>query len=124
MNDIQKRFLLFLCGCIMVRFIFVYIAKNYEEYLQTMGKIALIPAIGFFYIFFTNSRKTGDEVFGDKIWWNTLRPIHGALYGIFSYMAMTNNKNSWVVLLLDVMIGLFSFLFFHYNEGNFSQLIE
>ena len=29
-----------------------------------------------------NLRKTGLEVFGDKIWWNNLRPIHGILYGL------------------------------------------
>ena len=87
-----------------------------------MGSVAIIPAIGFFYIYFTNSRQTGDEVFGDKIWWNDLRPIHGTLYLLFALFALNSNPNSWLILLLDVIIGLSAFLYFHYNEGNMSKL--
>ena len=122
MNNIQKRFLLFICGCILVRSLFVIIAKKYIDYLPKMGLIAILPAIGFFYIYFTNSRKTGDEVFGDKIWWNSLRPVHGALYSIFAYMALQKDPNAWIILLLDVIIGLSGFLYFHHSEGNFSKL--
>lgn len=122
MNNIQKRFLLFICGCILSRSIFVIIAKKYIDYLPIMGGIALIPAIGFFYIYFTNSRKTGNEVFGDKIWWNDLRPIHGTLYLLFGLFALNSKPNSWIILLFDVIIGLSAFLFFHYNEGNMSKL--
>jgi hypothetical protein len=102
----------------------VYLAKKHTEYLPIMGKLAIIPMIGFFYIFFTNSRKTGDEVFGEKIWWNHLRPIHGTLYAVFVYMALKKDTNAWIPLLLDVMIGLSSFLLFHYKEGNFKKLLE
>jgi hypothetical protein len=122
MNNIQKRFLLFICGCILTRSIFVIIAKKYTDYLPIMGFSALIPAIGFFYIYFTNSRKTGDEVFGEKIWWNDLRPIHGTLYLLFALFAFNSNPNSWIILLFDVIIGLSAFLYFHYNEGNMSKL--
>jgi hypothetical protein len=122
MNNIQKRFLLFICGCILTRSLFVLIAKNYIEYLPIMGSIAILPAIGFFYIYFTNSRQTGNEVLGDKIWWNSLRPIHGTLYAVFAYMALQKNPNAWIILLLDVIIGLSGFLYFHYSEGNLSKL--
>ncbi len=76
MNNIQKRFLLFLLGCIPVRLSFMLIAKNYTNYLKIMSYFALTISIGFFYIFSTGSRTTGTETFGDKIWWNNLRPIH------------------------------------------------
>jgi hypothetical protein len=123
MNDIQKRFILFLFGCIGTRSLLVYIAKTTNKtILMYMGYLALLPAIGFFYLFLTGSRQTGAEVFGGKIWWNDLRPIHSILYGLFAYLAITKNKNAWKVLLIDVLIGLFSFLIFHYNEGNFSKL--
>ena len=115
MNNIQKRFLLFLIGCIGTRSLFVYLAKNMnKQFLQYMGYLALLPAIGFFYIYFTNSRKTGAEVFGDKIWWNQLRPIHGSLYALFAYNAINGNPNAYIYLLVDVLIGLISFLGFHY----------
>ena len=124
MNDIQKRFLLFMLGCILVRSMFVVIAKENIDYLPILGSLAFLPAFGFFYIYFTNSRQTGNEVFGDKIWWNNLRPVHGFLYAFFGLLAINSNPNSWILLLLDVIIGLSAFLIFHYKEGNFSKLIQ
>ena len=118
MNTIQKRFLLFLFGCIGTRSLFVYLAKNASKtYLRYMGYLAILLAIGFFYLFLTGSRKTGPEVFGDKIWWNNLRPIHGLMYALFAYHAINGNDYAWVYLLIDVIIGLASFLIFHYNNS-------
>lgn len=122
MNSIQKRFILFLCGCMFVRTLLVIIAKNYPQYLPMMGIPALLIAMGFFYIYLFDKRKTGGEVLGEKIWWNHLRPIHGSLYVIFSIMALQENKDAWIVLLLDVIIGLGAFLHFHYVSGNFQYL--
>ena len=125
MNTIQKRFLLFLIGCIGTRSLFVYLAKNAsEKYLIYMGYLALLPAIGFLYIYFSGARKTGGEVFGEKIWWNNLRPIHSALYFTFAYNAINGNPNAWIYLLIDVVIGLISFLTFHFYNGDFKKLIE
>lgn len=114
MEAIHKRFLLFLIGCIGTRSLFVYIAKNVDiKWLKYMGYLALLPAIGFSYIFLTGSRQTGAEVFGDKIWWNNLRPIHALLYFLFAYNAIIGNTNAWIYLLVDVIFGLTSFLVFH-----------
>ena len=123
MNTIQKRFLLFLVGCIGTRSLLVYLAKNVNTTnLKYMGYLSLLPAIGFFYLFFTGSRKTGQEVFGDKIWWTNLRPVHGFLYFLFSYNAINGNPNAWIYLLVDVIIGLISFLSFHYYNNDFTKL--
>jgi hypothetical protein len=125
MNTIQKRFLLFLFGCIGTRALFVFVAKNVDTpYLQYLGYLALLPAIGFFYIYFTGSRKTGAEVFGSKIWWNDLRPIHGLLYLLFASNAIMGNKSAWIYLLVDVVFGLISFLTFHYYNGDFTKLLQ
>ena len=124
MNTIQKRFLLFLFGCIGTRSLLVYLAKTTNKtYLNYMGYLALLPAIGFFYIYFTGSRQTGAEVFGEKIWWNNLRPVHGTLYALFAYNAITGNLNAYLYLLVDVLIGLTSFLIFHYYNGDFKLLL-
>ena len=114
MTNTQKRFMLFLVGCIGIRSLLVYIAKTTNKhFLKIMGYLALLPAFRFFYIYFTGSRKTGMEVFGDKIWWNNLRPIHGALYSLFAYNAINGNSNAYMYLLVDVLFGLVSFLVYH-----------
>ena len=118
MDDISKRIFLFLGGCITTRLLLVYMAytfavKNSWLHLQVMGFLALIPALGFAIIYLGQYRKTGPEVFGDRIWWNDLRPVHAALYAIFAYMAITKNKHAWKVLLVDVVIGLTAFIVHH-----------
>jgi hypothetical protein len=123
MNNLQKRIALFLIGCIGTRTLLVYIAKHAPPTLLTyMGYIALFPAFGFFYLFLSGTRTTGAEVFGDKIWWNNLRPIHGILYAMFAYHAIHKHSNAWMYLLADVIIGLLSFLYFHYTQGHFIPL--
>ena len=123
MNDIQKRFLLFIIGCIGTRSLFVYLAKNASsKYLEIFGYLALLPAIGFMYIYLTDSRQTGAEVFGEKIWWNDLRPLHSLLYFLFAYNAIIGNNKAWMYLLVDVIIGLVSFFIFHFKNGDFKKL--
>jgi hypothetical protein len=123
MNDMQKRFALFLIGCIGTRLLFVYIAKTIGlKYLPYLGFLALLPAIGFMYIYITGARKTGAEVFGGKIWWNDLRPIHALFYTMFAIMAIRRNPMAWIWLLVDVSFGLTSFLIFHSKNGDFSKL--
>ena len=70
------------------------------------------------YLYITGSRKTGPEVFGDKIWWNDLRPVHSILYFLFAYNAIIGNKQAWIYLLVDVLFGLTSFLTHHYLSGH------
>lgn len=124
MNNIQKRFILFLFGCIGTRILFVFIAKNVSlNILPYLGYLALIPVLGWLYIIFTHSRETGLEVFGEKIWWKSIRPIHIIFYSVFAYLAINKNKNAWVALLTDVTFGLSAFLFHHYSSGNFHKLI-
>ena len=123
MNNIKQRMLMFLIGCIGVRSIFVVIAKYINtNYLKYLGFLALLPAIGFMYIYLTGSRTTGREVFGDKIWWNNLRPIHSILYFLFAYNAIIGNKQAWIYLMVDVLFGLISFLIYHYLKGDFYYL--
>ena len=125
MNTLQKRLLLFLIGCIGLRSLFVVIAKYVNtSYLKYLGYLALLPAIGFLYIYLTGARKTGAETFGEKIWWNNLRPVHAILYLLFAYNALIGNKRAWIYLLADVLFGLLSFLIHHYLNGDFSKLLN
>jgi hypothetical protein len=94
-----------------------------KKYLPLLGYLSLIPAIGFAYIFIFGKRKKGGETFGQKIWWNKVRPIHSILYLIFAYLAITKNNNAYLPLLIDVIIGLLGFFIYHYNNNSFKKLI-
>lgn len=110
--DVQtKRTLLFLFGCMGSRLALVWIAYKYPKLLRPLGFMALAIAFGFMYIYVNGLRKTGVEVFGDRIWWNDLRPVHALLWGTFAYMAINNmHEHAWKVLLLDVSIGFIAYL--------------
>jgi len=111
MDVATKRLLLFLIGCIGMRSLFAYVAKIANiGLLRVMGWIALIPAVGFMYLYLTGARKTGAEVFGEKIWWNSLRPVHALMYFAFAWLAITGARGTaWKVLAADVVLGLGAF---------------
>lgn len=112
---LMERRLLFLLGCIPLRVALAYyVLGKPSEYMYVI--LASI-GMGFLYIYLTNSRKTGVEVFGGKIWWNNLRPIHGVLYLVAAYYLWKGeNKISATILTLDVVIGLSSFMLFHLQQ--------
>lgn len=97
--------------CVIVRFLLVILAKNInKDKLPILGYITLIPAIGFISLYLTDSRKTGLEVKGKSIWWNKFRPIHGILYLLFAIYAIKKESNSWIILLIDVIIGIILYI--------------
>jgi hypothetical protein len=125
MSNLQKRMLLFLLGCIPTRLFFVYLAKTVSlSYLPILGYLALLPAFGFTYLFFSGKRTSGPETFGEKIWWNNLRPLHALLYFVFAYQAIYQMKSAWLYLLADVIFGLFSFLVYHYRNGDIQTVLK
>ena len=114
MNDLQKRILLFLGLCIPSRFLLAYIAKVLPlQYLPLMGILLLGPVIGWIYIYITNSRNSGLETFGAPIWWNYMRPIHAFLYFICALLAFNKNPRAYMLIIIDTIIGLLSFLKYH-----------
>lgn len=125
LSNLQARFFLFMFGCIGSRLLFT-LASYYSPIwiLQILGFVALIPVIGWFYIIFIGSRDTGLEVFGDKIWWKNLRPIHMILWGFFSFLAINGNRSAWIVLLVDTVFGITSFLCYHGMTGNLEKMLK
>jgi hypothetical protein len=122
-NNIRKRFILFLFGCIGLRIFMVYFAKTSSfENVKLLAYVTLIISFGFVYLFLSGKRKTGAEIFGDKIWWNNLRPLHAFLYFLFSYNVLVLNKKSWEILALDVIIGFIAFINYHSSVGNFNKI--
>jgi len=108
---------LFLGLCIPIRCWFVYLAKEGTTVtqLRLMAWLSIIPAIGFVYYWWTGTRKTGLEVFGNRIWWNNIRPIHAALYAGFAWAVLVQNNRSlaWKLLATDVGVGVASAVMHH-----------
>ena len=114
MNTIQKRFSLFAI-CILLRLLLVIIAKYInQQYLKYFGIIGAIIGLSFIYLYFSKSRLTGAEVFGEKIWWHKFRIIHGILYLIFAYLSFNIPNKAWIPLLIDVTLGFLLFIHYHY----------
>jgi hypothetical protein len=124
MTPLQKRFALFLGGCIPVRLALVIIAmKLPQRYLPIMGLVALLPAIGFIYLYLTGGRKVGMETQGMPIWWSEFRIIHGLFYLSFAIYALNQLTDAYQFLLADVAVGLLLFIGHHYSAGSFSHLV-
>lgn len=114
MKASDKSALLFILGCIPARVALAYVAKTHTEWLRPLAAVALAIGLGFLFIYFTDARKSGAETFGQPIWWNDLRPLHGALYLAFATAAMAGRKDAWVILTIDVMVGAAAFVHHHY----------
>ena len=121
---LRLRFWLFMIGCIGSRSLFTVLAAYASRpWLRILGGLALVPVIGWLYIVFIGRRDTGLEVFGDRIWWKNLRPIHLLLWSFFVYLAFQGNTHAWLVLAIDTLFGLLSFLIHHYQNGHLQVML-
>lgn len=122
---LRLRFWLFLLGCIGSRSVFTLLASKAScAWLRLLGGLALGPVLGWFYLVFVGRRDTGLEVFGDRIWWTRLRPLHMLLWAFFAYLALgLCHPYAWVVLAVDTAVGLISFLAHHAQEGNLRVML-
>jgi len=117
----KELFLLFIFGCMGARLFLVYAAKNIiRKYLPIMGYLAALPSFGFAYAYITGGRSEG--AFGQKTWWNDLRPVHAVLYGLFAWNAINKRAGSWKFLFADAILGLISFLIYHWSNGNIQKM--
>lgn len=116
-----KRLLVYLIGCIGSRTLLTYVAKTINpDYLPYMGGLALPIAIGFIYIYIFGSESADKQLewTGDKtVWWNDLRIVHGINYLIFAILAVQKSQYAWMVLGLDVSIGLIAWIVHHTSPG-------
>ena len=109
MQDITKRNILFIFGCIPVRFL-IALAACPKKWLYLFCIFALIPIFGWLNILVFSPRTTGPEVFGEKIWWQNYRIIHLSLWIIAAIFAAKQSRYAAVFLFVDVFIGLGLFL--------------
>ena len=86
-------------------------------WLSVGGWLALVPAIGFAVIWGFGLRNSGDEVFGERIWWDVLRPIHALIWGSFAAAAIGGRQWAWQILLADVVFGLGAWTWYRLGLG-------
>ena len=114
MKVIVKKTLLFIFGCILVRSLLVLLSyKINKKYLPILGYLGILSGLGFIMVYLTDSNKRG-ATFDQKAWWNILRPIHGIIYILFGYLAINKNSKAYKVLIADVLLGLVSFISYHF----------
>jgi hypothetical protein len=126
-SNLQKRLLLFLVGCMSARLYLSRVLYNIEigtietiigsKLTKVISIVIGIIGVGFWYIYTNDLRKTGVEVFGDKIWWNDMRPFHGSMYLLagITLMSVDHRHYAWKLILVDTMVGLIKFLEHHFG---------
>lgn len=110
----MMRTLAFLLGCIPSRLLFAYLTKTLPpKYLPYCALVATLPLLGWLYIYFISPRTRGLETGGELIWWNELRIVHALLYLLFIIYALQKKPFSYIVLIVDALVGLIAFTLFH-----------
>ena len=121
---IKKGILLFLLACVPLRLLLAYVAKVMPlKWLPFLGGVFLVFGLSAWYLYLSQSRMTGTGAFGGVIWWTDMRPIHGTLYITFAILAFLQVPKAYVVLLLDVLVGLVAFYNYHSLTGNFKKIM-
>lgn len=100
--------------CIFLRLIIVYISTT--KIKKYVAGFTFFIACCWVVIFCFGLRESGPEVFGRKIWWNNLRPVHAFFYFSFSILTFFNWKYSFLFLFFDVIIGAGAFVRYHYKN--------
>jgi len=107
----NRTMLLFIFGCVPIRLFFIYVAKKASlVYLRLLSLPALLISISFVYQL-KNGKKKG--FFGGPVWW--LRGIHALVWFIFAILAFRKIKSAYIALVVDLTIGIISFINNYYN---------
>ena len=110
-EGLYHRNLLFLLGCLPTRLSIIHLTQKLStNQLRKLSYILLLIGFSFYYIYFNKLRKTGIETNYQPIWWNHLRPQHGTFYIIAGYRAWKGNSRAHETLVIDALIGYFTFM--------------
>ena len=103
--------------CILVRCVIIYmtylslIYENINISLFFSG-LYFILGTGSLYHYMSKYRKKG--AFGQSIWWDAFRPLHGILFLTASYLIYNRNLYFVSVLILDTMVGIGGHIYYRY----------
>lgn len=97
--------------CIFVRLILTYsvyyVQKMPIRYAFVL--LYLLLSIGALYQYIMKTRKVG--AFHNKVWWDSLRPVHASLFLFTSIALFYKYKYSYMFLLLDTFISVLGYIF-------------
>lgn len=98
--------------CILARFsLFLGALLGTPRTQRAVTYASLLIGLGFFFVYLSGTRPTGAEVPGDgRIWWNTLRPLHGLLYLGYALGTFANVPCAPYLLLADVVAGIVAYV--------------
>ena len=108
--DADLRFYLFWCVCVPLRAAIAAAAFFKPEWVRWMSVPAVAIGLSFFWQFATQSPLEYSEDW--EQWWNGLRPVHGALYLLFAYLAWKAPSSAWIPLAVDVSLGVVASLLY------------
>tara|TARA_B100000674_G_C37253574_1_gene651285 strand:+ start:177 stop:518 length:342 start_codon:yes stop_codon:yes gene_type:complete len=104
----KNRILLFFSGCVIARLAFIYVAKIVNiKILKLLSIPALLIGISFIYQSIKNKKK---GAFGGDAWWSSLRNIHSFLWILFAILAINKVRKAYIVLIIDLTVGIISFI--------------
>lgn len=101
----------FLFGCIPARLLLAFVAyhkRGDAKFMEGYAVLGFLIGISFLTLYVFDLRKTGRESTepDHAIWWAKYRPIHAFMYILFAYLARHSPDDAWLVLLMDVILGL------------------
>ena len=115
MSQKYKIIFLYLIFCIGTRLFITYKIKYHNpKYKQYYSIFLLLISLGFIMQYTLKFRKKA--LLGNEIWWDSIRPIHALLYFIGTILVYTENKNAYIPILIDTIIGLFFFTKYYSNK--------
>lgn len=97
--------------CILVRILISLLVKHFQNN-KIISMLTLIQSLSFFILFLFDLRLNAPEANGIT-WWNSLRPIHGVSYLLFTIYYYKNYDFAWYFLLTDAILGIIFFNFRH-----------
>jgi hypothetical protein len=112
---------LFVLGCVPVRLLLAYlVAGGHAERVRVPAAVAATAVgLGFLVVHAAGLRKSGPETFGRPIWWDHLRPMHGALHlAVAVLVAVGHDRAAAAILFGDVMMGVGGWVQHRYCDGH------
>jgi hypothetical protein len=109
-----RPILLFLFGCVPARIMVALSTTCLPPLL--VAAVLLVPAVAWVYLWGAGARLgVQAETFGAPLWWNTLRPVHAAMYVAAAAVLVLTPRRTLArgILLVDVFVGVVAHVVHH-----------